>query len=301
MKDEFLFLPERRTGYLFHSSAIVVLALITALGLWQAAQAAAGPIFLVMMLIALIAMGIIPWLVYCVYALSRAFYSLEREGVRLHWGLRVEEIPMDVVQWVHSSADLEVSLPLPRMRWPGAVVGVRQFASGEEIEFMACRSDDLIFIGTPERIYAISPSDSQAFLRAYQRITEFGSLAPLATRSVYPNIVIRQTLNDRLARGLILAGALLNLVVLVWVSLSIPYRSQLTLGFSNSESDRVPAVRLLLLPFLNIVFFLVDLIIGLAFFRRDKRRIYSYLLWGSGALTSLLFLIGIFFILRNSG
>jgi hypothetical protein len=57
-------------------------------------------------------------------------------------------------------------------------------------------------------------------------------------------------------------------------------------------------VRLLLLPVINTFFVLVDLFLGFFFFRRKESLPYSYLLWGMGALTPVLFLMAAFFILQ---
>jgi hypothetical protein len=59
-------------------------------------------------------------------------------------------------------------------------------------------------------------------------------------------------------------------------------------------------LRLLLLPVINTFFVLADLSMGLFFFRREESQPFSYLLWGSGVLTPLLFLIAVFSILRLS-
>jgi hypothetical protein len=53
---------------------------------------------------------------------------------------------------------------------------------------------------------------------------------------------------------------------------------------------------------LNGVFLLLDILGGMFFFRRaevydtETSRTLAYLLWGSGVLTGILFLLGMFFI-----
>jgi hypothetical protein len=141
---------------------------------------------------------------------------------------------------------------------------------------------------------------------------------------------------------MLLGGLALSLLLLAWVSLIVPSRDQIVLGpFTHGEPT--PAVYLLLLPVLNSFIFLVDLILGLFFFRMEDNRssqqarsaralsqvdttplaelgpsspgspqpvlrmapsiinakILAYLLWGSGVLSPLLFLVAVFFILRG--
>jgi hypothetical protein len=298
--DEFLFLPQRRPGLFFHIGAILLFLAVAGLGLWQAAGAVIGPVFLVYLLPSLLAVLVVPLLAYRTYALRSAFYILERDGIRLRWGLRFEDIPMPSVLWVHPASELASSLPLPWLRWPGAVLGTRHLAGAGLLEFLAASTKNLVLVATPERVYAISPADAQGFLQAYQRFTEMGSLSPLAGRSIYPTLLLSQVWETRPARYLLLASLALSLVLLVWVSLTIPSRQQVYLGYDPSgiAGDAAPAVRLLLLPVINTFFVLTDLFLGLFFFRREESQPFSYLLWGSGVLTCLLFLAAVFSILR---
>jgi len=301
MNETFTFLPDRLRGRIFHLVALSVSGLVGLVGVWQAMHANIGPVFLLYLLPALVALGTIPALGYRYYDLLNSSYILEREGVRLHWGLRVEDIPIENVLWVRPASELGTSLPLPRLRWPGAVVGTRMLAGAGEVEFMASQTRNLVVIATPGRGYAISPADPEGFLLAFQRCTEMGSLVPLAPRSIYPTYLLGRVWRSRLARLQLLAGAGLSLALLIWVSLAVPGRSQVHLGFdpSGASGDMAPAVRLLLLPILNTSFYLFDLLLGLFFFRREESQAYSYLLWGSGAFTALLFLLATGFILRS--
>lgn len=299
MDESFTFQPDRRRGRIFHQVALGAFSLVGMAGLWEAAQANIGPVFLVYLLPALAALGGVPILAYRYYDLLNSYYNLEREGVRLRWGLRLEVIPIEDVLWVRLASELGTALPLPRLHWPGALVGTRTLPGAGEVEFMAAEARGLVVIATPGRGYAISPSDPEGFLLAFQRCMEMGSLFPLQAHSVYPTYLLSRVWRSRLARLQLLVGVGLSLVLLVWVSLAIPGRSQVQLGFSPSgvSGDLAPAVRLLLLPVLNTFFFLSDLLLGLFLFRREESQTYAYLLWGSGALTALLFLLAAGFIL----
>jgi hypothetical protein len=92
------------------------------------------------------------------------------------------------------------------------------------------------------------------------------------------------------------------LALLVWVSLAIQGRGELHLGFQpdGSPGDIVPAVRLMLLPILNSSFFLVTLFLGMFFFRHEESRPMAYVIWLSSAVTNLLFLLAVFFILKSN-
>jgi len=231
MSDVYVFQPSRRWGVVFHLVAILVLGAAGVAGLGMAARATIGPVFLLFLLPGLAAVTFIPALAYRLYALQNAAYTLERDGVRLRWGLRIEDIPIEDILWVHPATELAGSLPLPRLRWPGAVLGRRRFSTAEEIEFLASSSQGLILIATPGRGFAISPADQEGFLLAFQRCIEMGSLAPRQARSVYPTFLLSRVWASRAARAQLLAGFVLGLLLLVWVSLAIPGRSQVFLGF----------------------------------------------------------------------
>jgi hypothetical protein len=299
------FLPEMRRGVIFHSAAIVVLVAASAWGVWQASRATTGVVFVAALLPALISAALVPMLLYRVYALRRASYVLEREGVRLRWGLRFEDIPMNAVLWMHKGEEHTPALPLPWPYWPGAVLGVRHSTGAGAVEYLASDASRLVLIGTTKGIFAISPSDRDEFLLSYRRLAELGSLFPLQARSVFPSFLLARVWRTIPARVLLLVGFLCNLLMLGWVGVIAPGRTQVVLGFI-AGAEAVPAVRLLLLPIVSSFFFLVDFFLGLFFFRREEPspgtpgQVYAYLLWGSGALTSTLMLIAIFFILQNS-
>jgi hypothetical protein len=336
VNDAFLFKPPRRQGLILHAVALLLLLLASAWSLMRAFESTIGPGFLAYFLLALGAAALVPVVVYRAYALYKASYQIEQDGIRLSWGLRAEEIPMDEVVWVRSLEEINQasvqgdgldqetggqsssagSIPLPFMRWPGAVLGTRRLPDGGQIEFMASSPDRLVFIATPRSMYAISPADPADFRRKYQRYAEMGSLTPLAPRSIYPTFLVNRVWSELPARYLLLAGLALSLILLVWVSLVAPGYTQISLGFEPDGGLRgpVPAVQLLLLPLLNAFFYLTDLALGLFFYRRGDQQIptiilpqgrvipagqaLAYLLWSSGAATPLLFLIALVTILR---
>jgi len=300
VQEDFIFPPVKQPGLLVHYTAILVLLFTGIFGLAQAFQASIGPSFLFYLLLSLLSFGLTSYLVYCAYSLRTAYYQLQRDGVVLRWGLRWEEIPMNAIQWVHPTDELNVRLPLPWLRWPGAVLGVRRLPGTGSVEYLAASSKNLIAVATRECIFVVSPADTQSFLHAYQRLTEMGSIGSFAARSIHPANFLQRVWSSPAARILLLSGALLSLALLGGVSLAIPTRPQIPLGFhpDGSPGDLVPSARLLLLPVLNTLIYLTDLLGGMFFFRRQESQLLSYILWAGGALTPLLFTLGVIFILR---
>lgn len=291
------FRPPVRTGLVFHALTGVILIILGAWCLWKAAQAEVGPTFIVYLLPLLAVVALLPVLGFRAYALIRASYFLEQDGLSLHWGLRQEDIPMDRVHWVRPARDGD-SLPLPLIRWPGAVVGVRHLPNGLPVEYMAAHTRSMILIATSARIYAITPAEQARFLETYQDCAELGSLTPLPARSVFPSFLLARVWSAPAARYLLLAGFGLAILLFAVVSYIIPARPEVALGFQieGSPPEMVPAIQLMLLPLLYLFFYLADGLSGLFFFRRDEKHPLAYVLWGSSVFAGLLFLAGVYFI-----
>lgn len=281
---------------------ILVLLAMGVLGLWQAAQSPIGLSFLLLLIPILLALIFVPLLAYRTYALWRASYLLERDGIYLRWGLREEIIPMDAVIWVKPSQELETSIPRPWLRWPGAVLGIRKLPEGKPLEYLAASTSHLILIATDESLYAISPANDAEFMLAYQRFAELGSLTPLTPFSGYPANLLRRVWASPFARYLLLTGFLVAILLLVYVSLNVPSNQTISLGFEpdGTLSSPVPSVFLLLLPLLNGIYFLINVLAGLYIYRSQDRWILAYLLWGSGLLTGLLFFVAAVLIISRS-
>jgi len=269
-------------------------------GLWKASLSVSGPTFLFYLLLALVAIAFIPGLIYRMYALQQARYILARDGISLSWGLRREEIPINLINWVGSADQNRMSLSKPFFRVPGAVLGVHTQTDGKPVEFLAARDTNLVMIVTPDRIFAISPANETEFLHTYRKLAEFGSLVPIQSTSVYPAFLLARSWADRSARILIITSAVLALALIVWVSLSIPNHptTALRLNADGSPVELVPGIRLLLLPVLNTFFFITDLLLGLFFYRKADTQSLGYLMWASSALTSLLFSGAVYLILQ---
>jgi hypothetical protein len=300
VREVFIFHPPRQKGMIIHGAIALSLAAIGAFGIWKASLAVNGFNFLTYLLIALVSLAFIPILIYRIFSLQRARYTLARDGISLYWGLRREEIPIDRVSWVRAADQARVPLTKPLLRLPGAVLGLRSYPGEKPVEYLAARNSRLVLIDTPERLYAISPSDQSEFLNTYRRLAEFGSLAPIKSSSEYPTLLLSSVWADPPARILLLASALMALGLIIWVSATIPSHpmSALRLNADGSPVELVPGIRLLLLPVLNIFFFIIDLLAGLLFYQRNETRALGYLMWASSALTTLLFSVAVFNILR---
>ncbi len=301
MDETYTFYPPQRAGQLFHLIAILFLILGSVWGLWQATSAQVGPIFLFYLLPALLAVPLVPLLVYRLYTLQNASYSLERDYIRLQWGWRTEIIPTNIVLWVRPASDLELPLQMPRLRWPGSILGSRNLPDGRPVEFLASRGKRLIIIGTAQKAYAISPNDPNTFLKAYQQLIELGSLNPSQIESIHPSFLFARVWSSIPARLLLFMGAVLSISSLVWAIIAIPNHAQISLGFTalGVPRDPLPTIQLMFLPVFSIFAYLVNGLLGLFFYRSDRNHPWAYLLWSTSVLVGALFLVATYFILST--
>jgi len=298
MTEPFSFQPPRKRGLLILGGAALILATTSAVSFLFGLEQSNSELFVGLLLISLIFFAPLPLISYRAYSLLRASYRLERNGLRLRWGLRAEDIPLPEIEWARKVTDLAVNLPPPRLVWPGTLRGTVQVNDLGPVEYMASNRENLILVATTRKIYAISPENPDNFLLAFQRSLEMGSLTPISSVSVMPAAYLSQVWTDKIARWLVSGGFLLAVSLFTGSGLVIPSRSVISLGFypDGQALPPVPPEQLLLLPILGAFVFLTDLAFGLFLFRRPPSRLIAYLLWGSGLLTQVLFLIALIFL-----
>jgi len=295
------FPPPKRFGLVLHGIIILLLGGVSGYGILNLTRAQVGPAFVTYLLLALLAFAPIPLLGYRAYALLRADYYIDRNSLAILWGLRVEDIPLTDIEWVRPVSDLTHPLALPTFRMPGAVLGRRRHADLGSVEFIASSTKNLILIATSKRIFAISPRDATALVRTFARATELGSLTPAEPKSVYPSFVVTQAWESPIARFLWMSGLFLNLGLIVWVGILIPSLAQIPFGFDafGAPNETAPSVRLILLPLISMVMFIVGIIAGLYFYRWDKQRPLAFIVWISSTLCALLFLMAVLFLVTT--
>ena len=284
------FQPPRRTGLLIQGALSLWLAAAGGYFFYLAAQDPTGLDFLLHMVIALVLLAPLPVILYRLYALLNSVYILRRDGLMIRWGLRREDIPLNSIEWIRPAAELGFRLPLPWLRWSGAVLGSRKVPELGVVEFVAADAAHMLLVATPERIFAISPEDVNGFMALFRKVNELGSLAPVPAQSVYPRLLLGQIWEDRWVRLLTLVSFGVGLVLLIVVIIAVPGLG--TIAWTTAGST-APPERLLLLPILDGLIFLVNLVFGFFIYRRGGDYcLAAYLLWGTSGVTGVLLLVG---------
>jgi hypothetical protein len=295
------FPPARQRGLALHMVLIFVLGAVSLTMFWFVFQTPVGLLFALDILVALLTFIPLPILAYRAYALTRGNYFLDRDNLRLMWGLRVEEIPVGNVEWVRPVQALTTPLALPWLRLPGSLLGRSLHPDLGSVEFLASETETLLLVATARRVYAISPADPGAFIAAFQRAIEMGSLSRVEPHSQYPSFVVVVAWESIFIRYLWLAGAFLNVGLLIWVTVLAPGIRNVPLGFTpaGSPQEAAPGVQLILLPVLSAVLFVIGWLAGLFLYRRADQRIVALAVWSSSVVSALFFLIAVFFLITT--
>jgi hypothetical protein len=295
------FPPAKRSGLTFHGIAILVLTGVSVWGAWNLSRAEVGPAFVAYLLTVLFAFAPLPVFGYRAYALLRADYYIDRDSLAAIWGLRVEDIPLTDIEWVRPATDLTTPLLLPRLRFPGAVLGARRHLDLGLVEFIAADTKNLILIATSKRVYAISPENPGALVQTFARATELGSLTPAKPVSVYPSFIITKAWESPLARFLWMGGLFLNLGLVVWVGTLIPSLSQIPFGFNalGMPDEIAASSQLILLPLVSTFMYIAGLIAGLYFYRWEPQRPLAFIVWISSTVCAVLFVMAVLFLVTT--
>lgn len=294
------YLPHRRRGTILLGILIFIILGISFVFFWMASITSTGVLFAVYLAFGVGAILPLPMLGYRFFALNRAYYDLNRNTLTVHWGLRTEILPLREIQWIRPVVDLVDPLPPPKLHLPGAMLGIRWIDGLGKVEYLADRMDGALLVAAPSVIYVISPEDSRSFLAFYSRGVELGSLDSVSAESIQPSFIIGKLWDDQIIRNLILSGFLVGAAVAIWSILIITSRSEVYIGYQGSGIlELVPSIRLLLLPVINGLIFLVDIVASAFFYRRDDEKYISYMVCSGSSVTGILLLISLFQITIN--
>lgn len=293
------FEPPRRKGVLLHSLFLVLLASVSLALLFYANSQPPGVGGILLYVAALGFSLPAPFFFYRLYGLLKSGYWIAKGGIRLRWGLRQVDIPHNEIVDVARAEELEKGLSFPDWVWPGAIVGEVQDAELGAVEFLASARENLVLLGTKDRVYAISPEDPLRYISTRKKVAESGGLTSILFQSVSPSFVLFEVWAEPRARRLLILGAIASLGLLLLVGLIAPTLESVSLGYGvdGIPSPPVAGVQLFLLPALNLLFFVGSFFLGLLFFQEKRGPEISTLLWGASFVTSSLFLVAILFIL----
>jgi len=283
--------PSIQRGTIIHLVILLILLAASGYLLWLALFQQTQGVFILYLIASILVFLPFPFFLYRLISLLRAKYTLSRDGVSIQWGLRTEDIPITEIEWIRLPDDLAIKLPLPRIIFPGAVLGTRKHRDLGIIEYIASDLNQLILIATKDRIFAISPRNIKAFEDDFHRSAEMGSITPIKKQSSQPQFIVSSLMSDKAVRAFLLSSAFLSLLLLVAVSFIIPTRATVPLGLEavGINREESSSERLILLPLLSLFVFFVDFGFGSFLYRKKGFRIAAYIVFVSALILPISF------------
>lgn len=283
------FSPPRAVGLLFGMGILAVLLILDAVCIVALGYLPVNALTFALVLFPLASIPVIGLTVYRLIGLATARYRLDRNGLRLEWGLSLEVVPVAQIQAVRPASQANADL-LPRgFWWPGCVVGRADVRGVGPVDFFAASGPSgMVLVQAGGKHFAISPADPDAFLQAFRDEDRMGALESWAPVSRRPQLAAA-VWGDPWARALIAVGLVLGLGLLGTLTATFPdLPAGAPLHFDTAgRVDRMgPPSRLFILPIIGGSAWAANLLLGALMFPRE--RLASYWVWGSSVVVQLL-------------
>lgn len=285
--------PPRRRGLLMGGLLLSIVLAAVVLGVQQLAIAPVSGWIFLWVLLPVAGVPIASFLAYQLYCLATASYRLDRDGFYLQWGMLVDEIPLVDIHSVYQASQADVVLrPGGGFRWPGYLIGATTLEGGERVEFYATTgSEGWVVLELEGRYLIISPAEPESFVQTFVDATRMGSLEPIPPKTQRPDFLFGRIWSDALARVLLIFSLALPLALLGYLSFRISsLPSSVPFGFSldGGPALQAPPSRLLLLPLIGGLCWLIDAAAGVWLYRRSGSRVLSYVTWCVSGLVGAL-------------
>ncbi len=272
---------------------LLILFLASVIG-WSIFQLSKGELSILLALwvvLPLVSLPLLILVVYRLYGLLSARYIIDRDGLKVRWGLAYDDIPVDQLIRVDRAIEMGLNeLPGPGFWWPGIVVGKKSMEGLGLMEYFASRGPSgMVVVQSVDRYLAISPPDVEGFLQAVTEALRMGALETHEAILIRPNFALARLWSDRVALMLVILGALFPIALFGYLLVIIgEITSEVAFGFdaTGAVDTFAPPGRLLLLPMISGASWLLNLSFGLWMYRTKTNRPLAYTLWVGAILIS---------------
>ncbi len=252
-------------------------------------SARASAVLLLWVVVPLLGLPLASLAAYRLYGLLTAQYALDRNGFYLKWGLAEEHIPIGQIRNI---AAIDQLPDRALSRWKGllGLTGVFR-TEGRDLEFFTAGSLENAVLLSSDRInLVLTPADPAAFIQAYRDFSYRGSLQRIKPHSVRPVFLAAVLAEDALARWLLPAGLIVNFLLLAFLVLanSLPSPVPFSYDAAGNVALLAPVQRLLLLPLIGAVLWMINLLLGTWFYHSKDDHRMGYILWAASLLPGLL-------------
>ncbi len=295
------FSPVRRTALSVHIPFALALFIAGATGLWRLVR---PPIDWqsALALVGVVAASVgLPVIIVRLVALVRGGYHIDSQAFTIRWGADLEVVPLDEIIELRTGGGLSPSLRRrvgARSGWSRARF---KMDDGVHVESFATSSGpNLLLVVTSGGALAISPLDLAGFVDRFSRFSAALSAEKVSAVSHRPGTFSRELLSSGFARGVVAATSialLLLAMMLLAVQPALAADHPFTFDAAGLPSSLGSPARLLLLPAVGTIAWLIDLGIGWIAIRRHDY-LAAYMLMGVGLMTTVGLWIGVLTLLR---
>jgi hypothetical protein len=281
--------PPRALGSTIGILLVLFLVFIIGMSVFQMSTGELSIWLVLWVMLPLISLPLLLLILYRLYGLFTAQYSIDRNGLRVRWGLAYDDIPIQKLSRVEPAEAVGIKrVPPLGFWWPGLVLGKRRVEGLGEVEYFATRGPaGLLMVQSGDRFLAISPSDVDAFLKAVTDSLRMGALQSHEEISTRPNFALARLVSDRAALLLVVIGSLLPIAMFVYLLFTVGnIPGQVAFGFDTTGAidTYAPPGRLLLLPMIGGASWFGNLFFGLWMYRTNANRPLAYTLWAGAIL-----------------
>jgi hypothetical protein len=284
-------LTDKRTGSQTGLLFIIGLVVLDLIAFVVMTTQPIGPLTFFLFVIILGSVPLIAAIAYQLYGLAQSGYDVDRNSLTLQWGAIRQIVPLESVQRIMLGVEVEGPLRGFRgWRWPGLMQGHCEVPeAGLTLFYTTASWPQPLIIVTPTLSYAISPVDTAGFIESVKARYELGPTQAVAQTTQRPAFYDWPLWRDRVAWGLIGAGAFLWLLLIGLVCFRYPdLPATLPLHYDVfGRPDRSgPNSQAFLLPLIGVAALTANIALGGWLYWREQMA--AYLLWGGAAIVQLL-------------
>jgi hypothetical protein len=240
---------------------------------------------------------------YWSYALATMNYALDRNGLVIQWGVTRQVVPLGDIEQIVPGTSVGIT-SIKGVSWLGYHIGHATIERIGDVLFYTTHqnAEQVLYVMTSERNYAISVEDPVGFARQVQIRQDLGPTARVTHHAQRLGSAAQAFWYDPI--GSILVAAALFATFLMWALVSLRYPdlpASLELHFPAAEHTGLVDVRtkdsILQLPQIATLILAINLVIGFAL--HASERVAGYVLFLAAAAIQLAFAAAIAIALRG--
>lgn len=253
-------------------------------------------------MLALVLVGLLAYMAWCAFSMR---YTLDRQHLRLRCGFVTHVVPLASIVDVRGPGDLFQN-KIAEVRWKGVAGVVPGYVVGEGVSPQWGRvvavatqpASGQVFVVTPGATFGLSPQNSLAFMKQLNERRDLDITDDVEAKAHTHMSGIgawgMALWSDRLARGLFLAGLVLNALLFVYLSFvyaDLPVRLALHWN-AQAQVDRIgDPIELLSLPVFALGVWLANALVGWWVLKRERAA--TLFLLAGGVAAQIVFTAGV--------